>query len=291
MRTFLDAPAYLATFGFGSPTGNTSYWEALTALHAHLPAISNAGGAGYYFVAPLIPINGTMTSQVIGAFLFANCTNEDDVNTAVKPAIDVIQSIVGNAFLQYQVDFLPQTKYFIEESLKGDADTTGGINIVGSRMISRDFLATGDGPGNLTDALKAINSLSPSTGYTTHIVAGGAVARNTSETALNPAWRRAIAHITFGRSWNATSSLAEQRAIQYNLTHVEVPILKALEPDMGAYLNEADAYEEDFQASFWGANYARLYEIKQKWDSEGLFIVRRGVGSEDWDDDGICRTH
>jgi hypothetical protein len=59
---------------------------------------------------------------------------------------------------------------------------------------------------------------------------------------------------------------------------------------MGAYLNEANAYEKDFQSSFWGDNYNRLYKIKQKWDPTGLFITRSGVGSEDWDTEGLCRV-
>lgn len=44
----------------------------------------------------------------------------------------------------------------------------------------------------------------------------------------------------------------------------------------------------DLHQSFWGSNYPRLYQIKQKWDPEGLFIVRTGVGSEDWDAEGLC---
>jgi hypothetical protein len=39
---------------------------------------------------------------------------------------------------------------------------------------------------------------------------------------------------------------------------------------------------------FWGGNYERLYNIKQEGDPRGLFISRKGVGSEDWDDVGLC---
>lgn len=41
--------------------------------------------------------------------------------------------------------------------------------------------------------------------------------------------------------------------------------------------------------SFFGKeNYPRLSEIKKKYDPEDLFIVRKGVGSERWDDDALC---
>jgi hypothetical protein len=129
---------------------------------------------------------------------------------------------------------------------------------------------------------------------TSHVVAGGAVASNADEidSALNPAWRKTITHMVYSRSWPLNSTLAQQTAVIKNMTDVEIPILRSVEgvDHMGAYLNEANAYEPGFQASFWGDNYPRLYSLKQKWDPSGLFISRKGVGSEDWDDAGLCRT-
>lgn len=62
------------------------------------------------------------------------------------------------------------------------------------------------------------------------------------------------------------------------------------ETDSGAYSNEADVREPNFQQTFFGTNYAKLKSIKQTYDPEGLFIVGAGVGSEDWDEDGLCRV-
>jgi FAD/FMN-containing dehydrogenase len=39
----------------------------------------------------------------------------------------------------------------------------------------------------------------------------------------------------------------------------------------------------------WGGNYARLAQIKQKYDPDGLFFVHNGVGSEQWSTDGFTR--
>ena len=41
--------------------------------------------------------------------------------------------------------------------------------------------------------------------------------------------------------------------------------------------------------AFWGANYARLRQVKDKYDPDGLFFVHHGVGSEDWSPDGFTR--
>ena len=59
--------------------------------------------------------------------------------------------------------------------------------------------------------------------------------------------------------------------------------------DPGSYVSESDFFEREWQRSFWGANYARLKEVKRKVDPDGLFIVHHGVGSEAWSADGFTR--
>ena len=61
------------------------------------------------------------------------------------------------------------------------------------------------------------------------------------------------------------------------------------ESDSGAYSNEADVREPDFQTTFFGTNYPRLRGIKDIYDPENIFIVPAGVGSEDWDEGLFCR--
>jgi FAD/FMN-containing dehydrogenase len=65
--------------------------------------------------------------------------------------------------------------------------------------------------------------------------------------------------------------------------------LRALAPSGGAYVSESNYFESDFQRAYWGANYARLAQIKQKYDPHGLFFVHNGVGSESWSGDGFTR--
>jgi FAD/FMN-containing dehydrogenase len=65
--------------------------------------------------------------------------------------------------------------------------------------------------------------------------------------------------------------------------------LRAVAPKGGAYVSESNFFESDFQHSYWGNNYARLAEIKKKYDPDGLFFVHNGVGSELWTTDGFTR--
>ncbi|KAI8258043.1 FAD-linked oxidoreductase ZEB1 [Colletotrichum sp. SAR 10_77] len=57
--------------------------------------------------------------------------------------------------------------------------------------------------------------------------------------------------------------------------------LRSLAPDSGAYINEADDREPDWQKTFWGRNYDRLREIKKKYDPDSIQWCHRCVGSED----------
>jgi Berberine and berberine like len=48
-------------------------------------------------------------------------------------------------------------------------------------------------------------------------------------------------------------------------------------PRGGAYVSESNFFEEDWQHSYWGSNYARLASVKKKYDLAGLFFVHSGV--------------
>jgi FAD/FMN-containing dehydrogenase len=65
--------------------------------------------------------------------------------------------------------------------------------------------------------------------------------------------------------------------------------LRKVVPDAGSYVSESDFFERNWRGAFWGANYARLREVKQTYDPDGLFFVHHGVGSEEWSADGFTR--
>ena len=65
--------------------------------------------------------------------------------------------------------------------------------------------------------------------------------------------------------------------------------LRKIAPDGGSYVSESNYFEPSWQHSFWGVNYPKLRAAKAKYDSDGLFFVHHGVGSEDWSADGFTR--
>lgn len=95
-----------------------------------------------------------------------------------------------------------------------------------------------------------------------------------------------------GVQWPALSPAA-QAAAESVLTNTYVQALRELAPDTGAYVNEADANEPNFQETFWGENYARLKEIKRRIDPGDVFWCSPCVGNEGWevvDGGGLCRV-
>lgn len=62
------------------------------------------------------------------------------------------------------------------------------------------------------------------------------------------------------------------------VTRAMAPIRRLL-PNAGAYVSEADYFDENWQQRYWGSHYERLLRAKKRYDPEGMFYGRNTVGS------------
>jgi FAD/FMN-containing dehydrogenase len=109
----------------------------------------------------------------------------------------------------------------------------------------------------------------------------------TRDTAINPAVLDAFVLVIIGSEGApAYLGLPGYSPDFANARHDAAEVAKVV-PEPGSYLAETSYFERDWQKSFWGSNYPRLRQIKDKYDPDGLFFVHHGVGSEDWSDDGF----
>lgn len=253
--------------------------------------MSDAGVSGYFIAGPKGTPDSNNSAVGGGMLYFINQTDSDKAQELFSPLLSNWEDGLGYR-PELKLTQEPKATSYFARVLNG-SDYTGAGAALGSRLISRELLETDDGPRAVAQALKDLDA-GPTDVLLSNIVVGGQVARNADlvDNAVNPAWRKAMVHQLINRGWPGNQPPEVQKAIEDEITNVQTPILKSLEPGkMGAYVNEVDSHEPDFQQSLWGENYERLYEIKQEWDPSGLFIARLGVGSEDWDDAGFCRIN
>jgi len=97
---------------------------------------------------------------------------------------------------------------------------------------------------------------------------------------LNPAWRNTIVHLIVVSSWPDGIPQDLIDTVYFDITYKKTEALRKLSPETGAYFNEADAYELDWQESFFGGNYGRLKSVKERYDPGNVLWCRRCVGSE-----------
>jgi FAD/FMN-containing dehydrogenase len=87
-----------------------------------------------------------------------------------------------------------------------------------------------------------------------------------------------------GHEPNVAEARADAAGIERSMAE-----LRKVVPDFGSYVSESNYFEKQWQRAFWGANYGRLFAVKNKYDPDGLFFGHHGVGSEAWSDDGFTR--
>ncbi|KAJ7306794.1 FAD-binding domain-containing protein [Mycena albidolilacea] len=97
------------------------------------------------------------------------------------------------------------------------------------------------------------------------------------ETSVSPAWRNSLWHVNVANAWNFNTTVAGV-ALKYSSLTSAVNPLRDLTRGSGAYQNEADVYEPNHEASFWGKHYPRLLAIKQKYDPEHILDCWQCVG-------------
>ncbi|KAK7052473.1 FAD-binding domain-containing protein [Favolaschia claudopus] len=173
------------------------------------------------------------------------------------------------------------------------ADDIAGIDLItGSRLIPKETYqhrVSKIGPAykTLLD-LGTLNILG-------HLVAGGQVAANSNiSSAVHPGWRTALVHLLMENPWTDGATIVEQNHIATLWKDKQLAAIHKMTGDNGpgaAYSNEAAQVEKHPEETFFGHNYLKLKSIKDKYDPKGVFIVRNGVGSDEWNAQGTCRLH
>ncbi|KAI1374395.1 FAD-binding domain-containing protein [Hypoxylon crocopeplum] len=165
-------------------------------------------------------------------------------------------------------------------SSQGVGDRPGSSRF-GSRLLPR---ANFDDPDLFRETQLALRQ-SVEMGYMfhgIHIKPTEEVAGYPGNNAANPAFRNTIMHADLFDSTPLRGATPTAFKEAHARLASAMDLWRAVSPGAGAYMNECDLEEPDWQQAFFGSNYERLLAIKKSRDPWGVFYAPATVGSQDW---------
>ncbi|KAK8047898.1 FAD binding domain containing protein [Apiospora saccharicola] len=281
MRVYPDEPmaGARAEFDVAGAGGTERFWDAVATFQFSLGPLADRGAVVAY----------SITDKALSVYGMAIPDTRD------LPAIDVMLEPVEDAVRDVGVPlnfsttahpgFLDMFDAYFEETFLTVSET----QVTGGRLIPRALMENKQTATTVTQALRQVAEA----GFNVICVAVNAQGPGFYSNAVFPLWRSSLLNCVFSYVWDFTRPWEEMLGRQKILTEVLMPQVQEATPGGGAYLNEANFQQSDWQETFYGANYPRLRSIKRAYDPEGILYARTGVGAEDWEQDAdgrICRA-
>lgn len=254
-----------------------TFYEAVKLYHGTLPGLVDAGAMSVW--------QFTNTSFALSPLTGPNIPVKR-LETLLKPFTNGLRKL-GIKYEMHSRQF----NSYLEEFEGMQAPIQVGIAQYGGYLIPREVVLKNNDA--LTEAYRAIvedGAIFIGVGLN---VSRALVGEDIDQVnAVLPAWRDTLIDTTITTAWNWTAPPSAMVEEQRKMTNDYIPRLQKLAPHSGAYLNEGDFRQPNFQRVFYGDKYARLRAIKEKYDPDAVFYGRTAVGSEDWQqlhDGRLCR--
>ena len=275
IRAYPKIPVTTMTFSYTmSPTLSAdTFWAGLRAYMTYFSKFTDAGTYGYFNIVPngsggfTFTFNpfwgGNMTrpqlEKLVGPFL----ADLAGLGIAVKPEFTQYESL----YPAWEGNFPPENV---------------GVwnNHAASRLFPRENF---EDNAKLNETLAAVRYAIEGGGILVGYNIKAAINPHANQNnSVNPAWRKTVTHFILPGIWDADASIPQIESVSKTVTDDWMSKWRAVSPGAGAYMSEADINEPDWQQSFFGTHYKKLYALKQQYDPYGLFYAPQAVGSEDW---------
>lgn len=279
-------PRYTAAFYIAIANSSYSYHRLLSLWSEYHVEFADAGWAGTWPFG-----NSTLSLTLLAQGTPPYNPSADSVLEAFYSSSRDINGV--EVRLSISVPYPSFYAWFYDNLVNGSAGfgtnyasvNQGGIPLaVSSWLLPRDVFISN------ASYLAGIYANWPSADP--FLVGGGAVSQvDPDSSSVTPAWRTTISDIVLTTTWQEGSNLSVIQAARQSV-HDQLQPLRELAPVPagGQYINEPDILETSWQDSYWGRHYPRLLSIKKAIDPYDLLIVRKGVNSELWDDEVVCKT-
>ncbi|KAF9874488.1 FAD binding domain-containing protein [Colletotrichum karsti] len=265
-----------------SYTTQEKWWQMLDAFHSLLPNMTDQGAmVVFLYSSSIFAINP----------LTAYNKTADEAKAILQPFLDVLADLA----IPYSSSATDYTNYRDHYNKWMGPLPYGHVEVesynFGSRLVPRSVLSDTTSRAGYVDAIRY--------GADTYGVLSAGVALNASaptgvDNAVNPHWRNAAIHVQYSTAWsNDPADWDTMISDQKRMTDDIMPPIEAATPGSGNYVNEVDFNIDGWKEKFFGGNYDKLLEIKQKWDSTGVFYALKTVGSDAWNvaaDGRMCRA-
>ncbi|OLN97221.1 putative FAD-linked oxidoreductase-like protein 3 [Colletotrichum chlorophyti] len=243
---------------------NNTLYQVIDAFHAALPDIVDSGVMIIYFFGP-----GFLQSPALTAY---NKT-QAEVEQILKPFSDslaLLNITLEPTYTEFD-SYRDHYNHYWGPLPSGNIQV--GTQLFGGRLLPRSVLPSF---GPTAQQLVELGVTYIGVGLNVSHFGGNGV------NAVLPQWRDSIVQVSLTLPWSFEVPFEDMVAEQTRMTEVVQPVIEAATPGAGAYINEADFQQKDWQETFFGVNYPKLLEIKQRYDPKGLLYNVAAVGSEAW---------
>lgn len=275
IRAYPKTPVSTLSYSFAvsDDISTEVFWDGVNTVFSKFPEYADAGMYSYFSVACLPTCTFSMAPQ------WANDLVTTGLQNLSAPLFDELSSLGIIVTDAVYTDFTGVLGA-INGTWAASTETGGVWNFnTGSRLFPR---SNWENSTLLAAQNAAIRSSVEAAGMMLGYNMKAATNPTVNQTnAVNPAWRETLLHGLLGATWSQEATPAEIAAANKNLV-ANMQSWRDASPNAGAYLNEADINEPNWQQAFYGSNYDYLYELKQKYDPWGVMWAPTAVGSEDW---------
>ena len=289
-RIYPDGQVGAATLRFNRTASPSpaAYTEALALWWQALPPIVDAGVTALYQISD-------------GEFWLQNATapgmTAEEVQDLLGPYLEQLTELD----VPYEVESWTAPTYSQHYS-----DTNGPLPegvypttmLFNSRLIPRAISESEERSRSLSVAMEEAIASDLDAGFFFGCSALNVFDKPHPDNGVVPYWREAIAVCINIAIYDWELPQADMMARRAHMADVITPLIEEQTQDSGAYLNEIDPLvyppgSTAWKKDFYGTNYERLLEIKNKWDPNSLFYAPTAVGSDAWvqDDSGrLCKA-
>ncbi|KAH8424838.1 FAD-binding oxidoreductase [Aspergillus melleus] len=270
VRVYPEEPTAAAMLSFTSSPTDERFWAVIRTYLVDTLPLLDAGGTALWLVFPPSLTGGSVMFNAGPVTLPG--AGKEELHAYLASTLRVLQK--HDLAYDYSVKAFPTYHASVAETAANITEMN-----VGGRLIPRSTLELN--PDGLISAIQRILDYGAAfSGFSMNVQ--HAHNRLSANHAANPAWQKAAISAVLGIPINYTNRQVNLDS-QKLMTKTLIPFLEALTPPgeiSGVYLNEPDFNQPDWQSAFYGANYGRLREIKDKYDPGQILYARTAVGSE-----------